>query len=116
MAVVGRADEIAVINVHQLPQILDARDNLVHIFLRRDALFLRLALNLLTMLVRAGQEVHVIARQLLEARHRVRRRGAVGVTDVQVAAGVVNGRGDVKRLLARFTHEFIPPISFEGDV
>ena len=116
VAVIGRADEVAVINVHQLPQILDARDNLVHILLRRDALFLCLALNLLAMLVRAGQEVHVIARQLLEARHRVRRRGAVGVADVQVAAGVVNGRSDVKRLLARFTHEFIPPISFEGDV
>ena len=111
VAVIGRADEIAVINVHQLPQILDARDNLVHIFLRRDALFLCLALNLLAMLVRAGQEIDIIARQLLEARHRVRRRGAVGVTDVQVAAGVVNGCSDVKRLLARFTHEFIPPIA-----
>ena len=106
VAVVSRADEIAVINVHQLPQILDARDNLIHILFRRDALFLRLALNLLAMLVRAGQEIDVIACQLLEARHRVRRRGAVGVTDVQVAAGVVNGRSDVKRLLARFTHIF----------
>ena len=89
---VRRADELIIGNVHQFPKILDARDNLVDVLFRRDALLLGFALDLLSVFVRPGQEHHVIARHSLEAAHRIGGHGAVGVTDMQLIAGVVNGR------------------------
>ena len=48
------------------------------------------------MIVRAGQEEHVVARKALEPRNRVRDRRAVGVPDVQFRTWVVDGSGDVE--------------------
>ena len=109
MPLVGGTDEIVVLDVHQLPQLLDARHDVIYIGLGRDALVDGLALDLLTVLVGAGEEVHVIARQLLEAGHGVRGGGAVGVADVQVVAGVVDGGCDVEGLLALLAHGISPP-------
>ena len=103
VALVGGADEVVVLDVHQLPQILGGGDDLIDKFLGRLASLRGLALDLLAMLVRAGEEVGVVAELLFEARHRVGGHGGVGVADVHVAAGVVDGRGDVERAL--FLHE-----------
>ena len=101
MTLVRRADEVAVINVHQLPQILDARDDMIDILLRGHAGFLRLALDFLTMLIRSGQEKHIIARLLLEARHGIRRSRTIAVTDMQIIARIINRRRNIKlRFLA----------------
>ena len=107
MALVGGADEVVVIHIHQFPQILDACHDLVHIGLRGHALGLGLALDLLAVLVRAGEEVGVIAFQLLEAGGGVGGDAAIGVADVQVVAGVVNRRGDVVLFLV--FHEALSP-------
>ena len=104
MALVGGADEIVIVDVHQLPQILDARNDMVDIFLRGHALVAGLALDLLAVLIGAGEEMHVVAGELLEAGHGISRRGAVGVTDVQVVAGIVDGGCDVEGLFAFLTH------------
>ena len=56
-------------------------------------------LNLLAVLVGAGQELDVVALQPLVAGHSVGGNGAIGVADVQLIAGVVNRRGDVKFFL-----------------
>ena len=103
VALVGGADEVVVLDVHQLPQILGGGDDLIDKLLGRLAGLRGLALDLLAVLVRAGEEIGVVAKLLFEARHRVRGHGGVGVADVHVAAGVVDGRGDVERAL--FLHE-----------
>ncbi len=100
--VVGGADEAVVGNVHQLPQVLHAvlaDDDPVHELLGRDAGGLGLLLDLLAVLVGAGEEHHVIALQALVAGDGVGGHGAVGVADVQIVRGVVNGGGDIKGLL-----------------
>ena len=107
VVIVGRADEAVVRDVHQLPQVehaLGAGDDVVDELLRRDAGGLRLFLDLLAVLVRAGQEHHIAALKALIARHRVGRHGAVAVADVQLRRGVVDRRRDIKRFLALFTH------------
>ena len=108
VVIVGGADEAVVGDVHQLPQIEDAllaADDVVHELLRGHARGLGLVLDLLTVLVRSGQEHHVIAGQALVARHRVGRHRAVGVADVQLVRRVVNGRGDIESFLF---HGYLP--------
>ena len=107
MTLVRGADEVVVIHIHQFPQILDACHDLVHVGLRGHALGSCLALDLLAVLVSAGEEVGVIAFQLLEAGGGVGGDAAIGVADMQVVAGVVNGRGDVVLLLV--FHEAFSP-------
>ena len=52
-----------------------------------------------------GKEVGIVPRHFLEPRHGVHRSGAVGVADMQVIAGIIDGRGDVERfLLAVLAH------------
>ena len=108
VVIVGGADEAVVGDVHQLPQIKDAllaADDVVHELLRGHTRGLGLVLDLLTVLVRSGQEHHVIAGQALVARHRVGRHRAVGVADVQLVRRVVNGRGDIESFLF---HGYLP--------
>ena len=87
MVFVRGADEAVIGDVHQLPQIEHAAltlDDLVDELLRCDAGLLGAVLDLLAVLVRAGQEHHVIAAQALIARHGIRGYGAVGVADVEL--------------------------------
>ena len=99
MVVVGGADEAVVGDVHQLPQVLDppgALHDAVHKLLGGDAGLLGLVLDLLAVLVGAGEEHHVAAGEPLVPGHGVGGHGAVGVADVQLVAGVVDGGGDIK--------------------
>ena len=99
MVVVGGADETVVGDVHQLPQIQNsplAGDDLVHELLGGDAGLLGLVLDLLAVLVGAGQKQHIIAAQALIAGHGVGGHGAVGVADVQLVAGVIDRGSDIK--------------------
>ena len=110
MVVVGGADEPVVGDVHQLPQILDALGPLhdaVHKLLGGDAGLLGLVLDLLAVLVGAGEEHDVIALEALVAGHGVGGHGAVGVADVELVAGVIDGGGNIKFLVLR--HQRIPP-------
>ena len=50
-------------------------------------------LHLLTMLVHAGDEKHVIAVEPLEARNGIGGNPLIGVADVRRAIGIGNGRG-----------------------
>ena len=109
VTLVGGADEVVVFHLHQLPQILGVSHDFIHISLGGNALFLGLALDLLAVLVRAGQKIGIVALHFLKARHGVGRHGGVGVTDVHVAAGIIDGGGDVIGFL--FRHRDIPPIS-----
>ena len=107
MVVIGGADEPVVGDVHQLPQILDtalAFHNVVHELLGRNACFSGLVLDFLTMLIRSGEEHHVIALKPLVARHGVGCHGAVGMADMQLGGRIVDGRGNVEFFLTAITH------------
>ncbi len=102
MVVVGGADEAVVADVHQLPQVLDALgalDDVVDELLRRNTGLLGLQLDLLAVLVGAGQELDVVALQPLVAGHSVGSDGAVGMADVQLIAGIIDRRCNVEFFL-----------------
>ena len=99
MIIIGGADEAVVGDVHQLPQILDAAlaaDHVVHELLGGDAGGLGLLFDLQAVFIGTGQKQHVIAAHSLVACHGVGGHGAVGVTDVQLVRGVINGGCDIK--------------------
>ena len=102
MVVVGGADEAVIADVHQLPQILDALgalDDVIDELLRRNTGLLGLQLDLLSVLVGAGQELDVVALQPLVAGHSVGSDGAVGMADVQLIAGIIDRRCNVEFFL-----------------
>ena len=102
VVVVGGADEAVIGDVHQLPQVTDAAravHDAVHEGLGSHTGFLGLGLDLLAMLVGAGQEHNVVALQTLIAGDGVGGHGAVAVADVQLVRGVVNGCGDIELFL-----------------
>ena len=101
MVVVGSADEAVIGDVHQLPQVLDPPGSLynaVHKLLGRDAGLLGLVLDLLAVLVRAGEKQHIAAGEPLIPGHGVGGYRAVGVADVQLIAGIVDRGGNIKFL------------------
>jgi hypothetical protein len=57
------------------------------------------------MLIGAGEEAHIIALQTLIASHRIGSDGAVGMADVQVGRGIVNGGGNIVITLALVAHK-----------
>ena len=99
MIIIGRADKAVIGDVHELPQGMEAVNNLIHILLRGDALLGSLALYLLAVLIRTGQEVHVIPRKTLVACKRIGIDGAVGMPDVQLGTRVIDRGRDIKGLV-----------------
>ena len=107
MIVVRGADELIIGDIQQFPEILESRNDLVYILLRGNARRLGLALNLLAVLVRTGQKERFIAALTLVAGDGVGRDGAVGVSDVQVRARIIDRCRDIKCLL--LFHWSLPP-------
>ena len=108
VVVVGGADEPIVGDVHQLPQVLDPLGPLhdvVHEGLGGDPGALGLVLDLLAVLVGAGEEHNLLALEPVVAGDGVGGHGTVGVADVELVRGVVDGGGDVKFL----RHRGFPP-------
>ena len=109
MVIIGGADEPVIADVQQFPQVLHAAGafhNVVHILLGGHAGRGGLILNLLAVLVGAGEEHHLFALQPLEAGQRIAGHGGVAVADVQLIAGIVNGGGDVERILIHVVSSF----------
>ena len=102
VVVVGGTDKAVVADIQQLPQILDGGHDLVHILLGGDAGIGSLILDLLAVLIGAGQEHDVVTLHPLEAGQRIAGHGGVAVADVQLIAGVIDGGGDIKCLV--FAH------------
>ncbi len=96
MVVIGGADEAVVADVHQLPQIFDGGDDPVNVLLGGHACIGGLILDLLAVLIGAGQEHDFLALHPLEAGQRVAGHGGVTVADVQLVGGVINGGCDVE--------------------
>ena len=116
VVIVGGADEAVVGDVHQLPQVQDALGALhdvVQELLGGLSGGLGLVLDLLAVLVGARQEQHVAAGEPLVAGHGVGGHGAVGVADVQLVGGVINGGRDVEFLLFHGDLSPFPPLRME---
>ena len=117
VVVVGGADEPVVGDVHQLPQVLHPLlpgDDAVHERLGGDAGLLGLVLNLLAVLVGAGEEHHVVALEPLVPGHGVGGHGAVGVADVELVRGVVDGGGDIELLFLISFHVCVTSVRPRG--
>ena len=99
MVVICCADKAVIRDVHQLPQILDAGNDVVDKFLRGNARLSSLVLNFLAVLIRAGQEHDIIALQTLVARHNIGGDGAVAVSDMKIRRRIINRCGYIKRFL-----------------
>ena len=102
VVIIGGADKAVVADIQQLPQILDGGHDLVHILFGGDAGIGSLILDLLAVLIGAGQEHDVVALHPLEAGQRIAGHGGVAVADVQLIAGVIDRGGDIKCLV--FAH------------
>ena len=95
MTFLGGADEVIIGNIELLPQLLEHAYDLIRVLDRRDTGFLCLLLDLLSVLIRSGQEKDIIAVKTLETSHAVSDGCAVCMPDVQLRAGIVNRRGDI---------------------
>src|SRR5580658_3668402 len=94
----GGADEIVVGQTHMIPEGTEFRGDLIGELLRRLARSLGGALDLLTVLVGAGQEPGVISQHAVPPRDRVAGNGGVGVANVRMRIDVVDRGRDVELL------------------
>ena len=93
---IGGADEPVVGGVHPVPYRADLGRYAIHIFLGADPLGLSIFLDLLPMLVRAGEKIHVEPHHSFVPRNHIRQNHIVGVADVGLAGGIGDGGGNVK--------------------
>ncbi|MBA7694300.1 hypothetical protein ES703_102907 [subsurface metagenome] len=96
MPLLGGANEVVVGDVQPPPQLLEAYHILVAVGLGIGAPGLGRLLHLQAVLVRAGQEVHLVAQRAVIAGQHVRQDGRVGVTDVRQVVHVVDWRSNVE--------------------
>ncbi len=101
----GRADEVVVRDPELSPEVPERRRVAVGHDDRRDAFLLRDLLDVLAVLVRAGQETHVLAREAEIAGERVRDDRGVEMPDVGPVVDVVD-RG--REVAARHEESRIP--------
>ena len=90
VAFLGRADKVIVGDIQPLPQGLEARDDLVDVLLRRHAFLGGLTLDFLAVFVAARQEEHIVSLRAVVTGQGIRHGRAVGMTDVQFRAGIIN--------------------------
>ena len=109
MVIICGADESVIGNFHQLPQLLNTRNHLIGVLLGGHVLCGCDSFDFLPVLVRPCQEHYVIPTQSFVACHGVCRYCAVGMTDVQLITGVVNGSGDIKFF---FSHKYLSFLLF----
>ena len=104
MVIVCGTDEFIVGDAECAPQFLDAFDDFVGVFLGCHALTVGDTFDFLTVFVGTCQEHNVVATQSFVTCHGVCCNGTVGMTDMQLITGVVNGCGDIKFF---FCHKYL---------
>ena len=90
MAGLGRADEVVVADVEVVPGLAIAGAHEVGVLPRGVPGFRRGAGDLEAVLVRPGEEEHVVAEEPAPAAQRIRRHGGVGMTDIRGVGDVVD--------------------------
>ena len=92
----GGADEVVVGQAHPVPERAELGGDFIGELLRSLSRGLRGALDLLSVLVGAGEKVSVEAHHALAPGNGVAGNGGVGVPDVRARVHVVDRRRDVK--------------------
>ena len=105
VALLGGADKIVVGNLQPFPQALERGHDFIYIFNRGDTQIFRFALDLLAVLVAAGEEKYIFPFGPVITGDGIRYRSAVGVTDMQFFTGIINRRGNKKRFLFFVFHD-----------
>ncbi len=103
------ADKIAVVNIQKLPKLLNTIHNAIHKSQRFLPSLGGPLLNFQAVLVGTRQKVRVKAPLALVARHRVGSYCSISMADMQLIAGIINRRGDIKSRL--FCHHSFPHYS-----
>ena len=98
VAGVGGFDPAVGVDIEAIPEGAELGGDFRHVGLRGDAGFFGALLDLLAVLVDAGEEVDGLSVEPLEAGDGVRQDFFVGVADVGRAVGVVDGGSDEERL------------------
>src|SRR5581483_10191962 len=99
VSVRGSADEIVIGQAHTIPQRAEFAGNFVGELLRRLTGGLRGALDLLPVLIRAGQEIRIGTEHALASRNRVTRNGRIRVPDMRARINVIDWSRDVELLV-----------------
>ena len=99
VAGLGGADVVVVGDAHALPEGAELGGDLVGELLRRDAGGCGGALDLLAVLVGAGEERGVVAEEAVAAGDDVGGDGGVGVADVGARVDVVDRGGEIELFL-----------------
>ena len=94
----GGADEVVVGEAHAGPEVAELGGDFVGELLWGDSRCRCAALNLLAVLVGAGEEVGVVAEEAVAAGDGVGHKGGVGVADVRARVDVVDRRGEIELL------------------
>ena len=97
--IVGGADEMIVGGVHQIPDAADLAGHTVHVFLGLNAGVSGLILDLLTVLIRTGEKMHVVAALPLVAGNSVGHDYLIGVAEMRLGGCVGDGGCDIKLLV-----------------
>jgi len=100
--VIGGADEAVVGDVHQLPEVLYAslaQNDIVNELLGSHAGLGGLVLYLLAVLIGTGEEHDLMAGEALIAGNGVGCHGAVSMAYMELIAGIINRRCDIKFLV-----------------
>ena len=99
VALLGGADKIVVGHFQPFPQALESSHDPVHIFNGSDSQFFRLTLDLLAVLIAAGEEKYIFPLGPVVTGNGVRNGSAVSMADVQLLTGIINRCGNKKRFL-----------------
>ena len=95
--IVRGADKVIVIDVQHAPQLLKRSYDLIHELFGRFPCFSGSALYFLAVFIGTGEKIAVITAHPLISGHRIRSNGGIGMADMQIAAGIIDGRSDVER-------------------
>ena len=96
MVCIRGSDKTVIGDLHTIPNTADFPCHFVNIRLRTNTCLLCTALNLLPMLICAGQEKHIIPALPLITRHRIRCDCFIGIADVWLLRTVHNRSCNVK--------------------
>ena len=96
MAGLGRADEVVVGDLEEAPGLLEALHGAVGPLLGADPVGFGRLSHLEPVLVRPGQEQHVLTQEAVPSRDGVAHHRRVGVTDMGRVVDVIDRRSDVE--------------------
>ena len=111
MAILRRADKAVVFDIHKIPHAAYLSRYLIDVCLGIDARLFGIVLYLLTVLVRACAEIHIVTRFAAVTRQSIRDYRVICVAYVRLCRCIGNSRGDIISVLF-LAHYYLCPFGF----